>query len=141
MTYQPAPPMPPAPPVKTGHGKLIAVLVGAVLLAAIAAGQVLPKASPSDSPSPAAEQPLFPDTSGSVAESGTATEQALCAALGGPVKRLPPLIDAVSNDAESGISLSLEGLSLELHLSMTNNAAKIAGDIQDMRDTCASQAG
>jgi hypothetical protein len=31
--------------------------------------------------------------------------------------------------------------SLEIHLSMTNNAAKVQEDIANMRDTCASQAG
>jgi len=78
---------------------------------------------------------------GSVATSGTATERALCAALDGDPRDLPPLIDAELNDAESGISLGLEGTSLEMHLSMTNNAAKVQQDINDMKDTCASQAG
>lgn len=76
-----------------------------------------------------------------MAVAGTATERALCAALDGNPKKLPPLIDAVSNDAEAGISLQLEGASLELHLTMTNNSKKIRGDIDDMKRTCASQAG
>ncbi len=69
------------------------------------------------------------------------SQQALCAALDGPPENLPPLIDAVSNDAESGVSLGLEGVSLEFHLSETNNAQKVASDINDMKRTCASKAG
>ena len=78
---------------------------------------------------------------GSVATSGTATERALCAALDGDPRDLPPLIAAVNNDAEAGASLVFEGAELEMYLGITNNAAKVQGVINDMKDTCASQAG
>jgi hypothetical protein len=78
---------------------------------------------------------------GSVGLTGTATEQALCAALDGNPNRLPPLIDAVANDAESGVSLSLDGALLELHLTMTNNERKVQEDIDSMKSDCNEQAG
>ena len=79
--------------------------------------------------------------SGSVAVSGQATERALCAALDGDPNNLSPLIDAVANDAQAGISLQLEGSELEMYLSETNNAPKVQGVIDQMKSTCASQAG
>lgn len=135
----PTPPQPgfPAPPKVTPKPSfvkgLLLLTIGVILLSVVI--------------SPMIHHGVTTDTyapgPGSVALSGTQTEQNLCAALvnGTSWDRLPGLVNAVSNDAESGILLSLEGASLEMHLSMTNNGAKVQEDINDMLDTCSSQAG
>lgn len=110
---------------------LIALLVIAGLVWAVCSA-IMKKPDPNSPPGP-----------GSVALSGTATEQALCAAVdsGASPQRISALVGAVSNDAEAGITLGLDGVQLNIHLSETNNANKVQEDINQMKSDCRRDAG